>query len=353
MDTAHNLLFAVLALRADLIDADRFTEACRRWTSRKQVALADLLVERGWLTPADRDHVAYLVQRSVAKHGGDARASLAALADADARRSLAAIDDPDLQRYLAEALPGLAWLESPDPRFRVGVGLSLGLIALLVAGLLVCLALLGGGAWIFAYRNALVREQLARAEAAQAMAEARRQQERAEANFRKARDAVDELLARAAEPLQDLEPQQVAARQKLLEEALPLYRQLLEAKTKGHDPAVRQKMALIAQQLAECYRFRGEHAQAEETYRQAITLQEKLAAEFPDNADYRQELARSHAHRGLLLRTTGRRAEAEQAFRQALALVEKLAAVAPDKPAYGKEVEALRKHLAELGKEER
>lgn len=353
MDTDHNLLFAVLALRADLLDADRFAEACRRWTSRQQVPLADLLVERGWLTPVDRDHVAYLVQRSVQKHGGEARTSLAALADADARRSLAAIDDPDLQRYLAEALPGLAWLESPDPRFRVGAGLSLGLVAVLVAGLLVCLVLLGGGAWMFTYRHALVREQMARAQAAQAMAEARMQQERAEANFRQARDAVDELLTRAAEPLRDLEPQQIAARQKLLEEALPFYRQLLEAKTQGYDPAVRQKMALVAQQLADCYRLLGKHQQAEEAYRQAMDLQEKLVAEFPDKATYRQELARSHAHHGLLLRTTGRRAEAERAFRQALALLEKLAAAAPDKPAYGKEGDALRKHLAELEKEER
>src|SRR5215472_11971633 len=104
MDTDRNLLFGVLALQTDLIDARQFIEACLLWTSRKDVPLADVLVERGWIMPDDRAHVDYLLGRKLDKHGGDPRASLAAIPD-DVKRSLAALADDDIQRSLA-GLPG-------------------------------------------------------------------------------------------------------------------------------------------------------------------------------------------------------------------------------------------------------
>jgi PAS domain S-box-containing protein len=102
MDTDRNLLFGVLALQAGLIDPGQFVEACTLWTTRKNVPLADLLRERGWLVAADRDHLDYLVQRRVNQHGGNVHASLAALPD-DIKRSLATIGDDDIQRSLAAA----------------------------------------------------------------------------------------------------------------------------------------------------------------------------------------------------------------------------------------------------------
>src|SRR5262245_18061592 len=52
-DTDRNLLFAVLALQADLIDRDRFVQACTLWASRKDRPIAALLVEQGWLSAED------------------------------------------------------------------------------------------------------------------------------------------------------------------------------------------------------------------------------------------------------------------------------------------------------------
>lgn len=75
MDTDRNLLFGVLALQADLIDVSQFVEACTLWTTRKHVPLAQLLLERGWIAPADQAHVDYLLQRKLQKAGEDARAS--------------------------------------------------------------------------------------------------------------------------------------------------------------------------------------------------------------------------------------------------------------------------------------
>src|SRR5438105_1089525 len=41
MGTDHNLLFGVLALQADLIDAAQFAEACAAWTARKDRSPAE------------------------------------------------------------------------------------------------------------------------------------------------------------------------------------------------------------------------------------------------------------------------------------------------------------------------
>ena len=72
MDTDRNLLFAVLALQAGLIDRERFVQACTLWATRKDVPIADLLVEQGWLTPAARSLVEQLLAVKLAQHGDDA-----------------------------------------------------------------------------------------------------------------------------------------------------------------------------------------------------------------------------------------------------------------------------------------
>jgi serine/threonine-protein kinase len=97
----RNLLFGVLALQADLLDAAQFAEACSAWAGRKDTPLADLLVQRGWLTPQDRDDVERLLERKLKKHGGDAHATLAAAADRKVRSTLAALGDSDVAQSLA------------------------------------------------------------------------------------------------------------------------------------------------------------------------------------------------------------------------------------------------------------
>jgi serine/threonine-protein kinase len=106
MDTDRNLLFAVLALQADLLDRDRFIQACTLWTARKDTLLADLLVEQGWLTPQDRADVQRLLDRKLDKHGGDVHASLAEAAGVEARGALASVANADVERSLAALTAG-------------------------------------------------------------------------------------------------------------------------------------------------------------------------------------------------------------------------------------------------------
>jgi tetratricopeptide (TPR) repeat protein/tRNA A-37 threonylcarbamoyl transferase component Bud32 len=103
-DADRNLLFGVLCLQADLIDGARFAEACSAWAGRKEVHLADLLVERGWISASDRMHVEYLLEVKLRKHG-DARQSLGAVADAGVRDLIRDAQDPDFRETLTHLPP--------------------------------------------------------------------------------------------------------------------------------------------------------------------------------------------------------------------------------------------------------
>ncbi len=112
MDTDRNLLFGVLALQADLLDNDRFAEACAAWAARKDTPLADLLAQRGWLTAEERSHVEFLLDRKLKKHHGDVRAVLAEVTTDHVRKSLAGAADSHIRR----SLDGLA---TPPPPAHV------------------------------------------------------------------------------------------------------------------------------------------------------------------------------------------------------------------------------------------
>lgn len=111
LDTDRNLLFGVVALQADLLDADQFIQACTLWTTRKEVPLADLLVELGWLTAEDKSDVERLLDRKLKKHAGSLKNSLAAVTD-NIKRSLAALGDADIQQSLVSLPEG----EGPSRR---------------------------------------------------------------------------------------------------------------------------------------------------------------------------------------------------------------------------------------------
>ena len=79
-----------------------------------------------------------------------------------------------------------------------------------------------------------------------------------------------------------------------------------------------------AKTLGDLWRQTGRPAEAEQVYRRAIALFEKLVAESPSVPDYQNGLASSNARLASLLQASGRRVEAEQEYRRAIALAEKL-----------------------------
>jgi len=105
MHTDRNLLFGVLALQADLIDNDQFVKGCAFWTTDKDKALSQILIEQRWITPNDRADVDRLLERKLRKHHGDARASLAEMTTDRVRESLAELPDADVHESLIGITP--------------------------------------------------------------------------------------------------------------------------------------------------------------------------------------------------------------------------------------------------------
>ncbi len=98
----RNLLLGIVALQMDFISRDALVEAMNQWTLEKSRTLSDILVARGALDPDDQIILDQMVDRHIARHGGDARQSLSALdVQRPARSVFEPIDDPDIQQSLS------------------------------------------------------------------------------------------------------------------------------------------------------------------------------------------------------------------------------------------------------------
>jgi tetratricopeptide (TPR) repeat protein len=122
----------------------------------------------------------------------------------------------------------------------------------------------------------------------------------------------------------------------LAEEAYRQAKSILEklAAESPTRPAYRLDLAMADNNLGAVLHVAGKLTQAEELYRQSLAIYQKLADDFPDIPDYQHELARGHGNLGLLLERTGRHKEAEQAHRQAVFAYEKLVAAVPSRLDY-------------------
>src|SRR3954469_11525140 len=93
----HHLLFGLLALQNGLVDQVQLVTAFQAWTRDKDRTLADHLVGRGDLSPAQRAAIETLVALHVEKHGNPEK-SLAALDPGrSTRESLARLGDAEVE----------------------------------------------------------------------------------------------------------------------------------------------------------------------------------------------------------------------------------------------------------------
>jgi eukaryotic-like serine/threonine-protein kinase len=81
MDTERSLLFGVVAFQNGAVDADRLAETCTDWAAEPTLPLAELLVDRGFLTLEQRTEVEKVVESELNAHGNDPHATLAAALD--------------------------------------------------------------------------------------------------------------------------------------------------------------------------------------------------------------------------------------------------------------------------------
>jgi tetratricopeptide (TPR) repeat protein len=268
----------------------------------------------------------------------------------------------DLRRFLAgapvRARPAGAWERTVRwARRRKAVAALAG-----VSGAAV-LSLVALGAWhqtqLRRYNEELRAErdnahrmrELAQAKEAEAVRqkdEAEKQWRRAEDNFQSTLAAVVQMLARVSEDDNRLahEPRMELVRRKLLEDALRFCQALL--KQKGTDLLVRGETAAIYLHMGDIQKRLGRQAAAEEAYGAAIALYQDLAAEFPERPAYRFELAGCYTNLGSLLLDTPRLTEAEGAIRRALDMQRALVEEFPASPEYRSDLAGNHNNLATL-----
>jgi eukaryotic-like serine/threonine-protein kinase len=139
---------------------------------------------------------------------------------------------------------------------------------------------------------------------------------RAEANFRKASDAVERLLTRVGnDRLKDI-PLMESLRGELLEDALQFQRGFLTER--GDDPDVLLGVARVARLAAGLQVQLNRLDQAEQSCRQALGIVDELLARAPRDLRYRRERALVLDQLGLILATLDRTEEAEAAYRKAI-----------------------------------
>ncbi|MDA0589803.1 MAG: hypothetical protein O3C17_17520, partial [Planctomycetota bacterium] len=97
----RNLLFGVLAFESEFLNLTQLTSACRAWAEDKSKPLADLLVERGWITAEDRVFVEKLLERKLAKHQHDPRVTLNSIVRGDVCDAIKEVEDSDIQQSLS------------------------------------------------------------------------------------------------------------------------------------------------------------------------------------------------------------------------------------------------------------
>lgn len=156
------------------------------------------------------------------------------------------------------------------------------------------------------------------------------EQARTEANFRLARDAVDQMLTRLGEvELADV-PQMEPVRRKMLGKALDFYQTFLAQH--GGDRSIRRETGRANLRLGDIEEMLGDYLAAEAAYNRAITLLDTLAAQQPAAAGNRRDLASAHHQLGVLLKKSNRFTEAERSLSAAQRLRQELLAADPDNP---------------------
>src|SRR5262249_55519774 len=118
-------------------------------------------------------------------------------------------------------------------------------------------------------------------------ASANEQREHADRNFRKALEAVNQMLTEVAEGELANAPYMEAARRRLLERALAFFEDF--SRQKSGDPGLRLETARAQDRVAQILSLLGRLPEAEQTFAKARALVDELAAEDPQNAEYRHQ----------------------------------------------------------------
>ena len=224
--------------------------------------------------------------------------------------------------------------------------------------------------------------------------EALTERDRAEGNFKLARQAVEKTLSGVAKNERLKETNFHDLRMELLQAAAQFYEEFV--KQKSHDPALeaergrayyrlarlrsemdepkaaqaeletmhsifaklveqhpeepsyREELAASLYGLGVSLNAQGAWREAEERCRQGLAIQKALAEEYPGTDSYREQLALSQLSLGQLLNSQGKAKEAEESFRTALAMQKALIERDPKEPYFRQQMALTLTSLGDL-----
>jgi serine/threonine protein kinase len=275
-----------------------------------------------------------IVLKAMAREPGDRYVTAEALAE-DLRRFLA--DRPIRARRAGPAERAWRWCRR-NRAVAVLLAASLALTAGL-AGLAVLL-------WEKQHQTAAALQQVD-----QQRCEADRRRLIAESNFHRARVLLDNATLRQRLAWMG-KPGTRQSLQTALKKALALYPSLVTEP--GPDPGDRLLTAQMHMELGNMYLHLDQHGKAAREYRQAIAYLRPLAAEFPQEAGFRDSLAHCFMHLAWQVGAKGgaqdpaHRQEAEENYAQAISFYEALRLEFRDAAWYRQQLADCWNHLGDM-----
>ena len=274
--TEQNLLLGLIALRLGWITRAALVAATNASAREKDRSIGRILVEQGVLAEDERLLLEALVQKHLVRHGDEAGRSLwAPGAMKGIPDDLRAIGDPELvERLVSGADPDAGPGSVRPPRRLVARRKT----------------------WIPMLGIALVALTVGLTMVGRQSQETERRRRRADHDFLKAADAVEQLLTRIGEDhLRDL-PQMESLRAELLDDALQFQLGLLAER--GDEPEVLLRITRAARMAANLQVQLNRQEEAERTCSQAISIVDELIARSPRDLRYRRERRRALRHAG-------------------------------------------------------
>jgi serine/threonine-protein kinase len=170
--------------------------------------------------------------------------------------------------------------------------------------------------------------------------------QRADANYRRARQAVEDYFTTISEDTLLDEPGMQPLRQKLLGTALEYHRVFLEER--ANDQGIEAELALSHRRYGNIVSLIGRHDEVLAHYQSALEGFEELARQHPDRPEYKRQLAMTLADFGNLYPgQSGGRDEAIRASRRAIILFEELLRQRPDDPSVREGLAVALSHLGQ------
>ena len=188
-----------------------------------------------------------------------------------------------------------------------------------IAILLIAVAVLSVVGFTISKRQQIIAEETAKREG--------QLRSQAEENLLLAEKAVDSYLTRVADDDRLKQSDFNKLRIELLETAVPFYEQF--ATQKPNDPQSEANQANAYARLASIHGRTGQQEKSFAEYDRAIAVETKLAAQFPQVAVYRRDLADHHLDLGWNFHVVGKFAQAQQHYEAALNIFSALLKLMP------------------------